>query len=236
MEAKRITSRKVSVTEITTGRFVKKSGFESSYVLTQLGRKLSRVRLLALIVDKYLKEGSNYGAITLDDGTQTIRCKVFVNVKILDGLTKGELVDVFGKLKEYNGEVYIMPEIIRKASSNTETLRLLELEEIYKNQKSLVAQMKALPTRDAKEFKAVLKDVDPEDIDAILEADCLTEKEVAVDTKAKILDIIKEADGIDYLKIIEKSGLGENEVDQIVQDLLEKRICFEPSPGMIKVL
>jgi len=238
METKRNTTKKVSITEIVSGKFVKKTGFESSYVLSNIGRKLSRVRVLALIVDKYIKDDSNYGAITLDDGTETVRCKVFVSVKIFDGLTKGDLVDVFGKLKEYNDEVYIMPEIIRKAESNAETLRLLELEQAHKYQKELMNKIKALQTRDASELKILLKDVKPEDIESMIESGCLdiVKPEVKLNDKDAILNIIRENNGIDYLSIIQKSGFDENVVDQIVQDFLEKRVCFEPSPGVIKVL
>ncbi|MDD5416721.1 MAG: OB-fold nucleic acid binding domain-containing protein [Candidatus Aenigmarchaeota archaeon] len=239
METRRMTSKKAAINEITKGKFIKKTGFESSYILTGLGRKLSRVRVLGLVVDKYVKEGSNYAAITLDDGTDTIRCKVFIITKIFDNVTKGDLIDVFGKLKEYNNEVYIMPEIISKADSNMETLRLLELEEAYKKHKESIEKIKQAPTRNANELKILFKDIiDPADIEAILESGCLDQviPEKKIDTKDVILSIIKENEGIDYLSIIEKSGLDENTVDQTVQELLENKTCFEPSPGVIKVL
>ena len=54
MEIKRITAKKASIGEIDNGTFVRKSGFESSYILTNLGRRLSRVNILGLIVDKFI--------------------------------------------------------------------------------------------------------------------------------------------------------------------------------------
>jgi hypothetical protein len=89
-----------------------------------------------------------------------------------------------------------------------------------------------------KELKILLKDVKPEDIDAMIESGCLdiVVPEVKLNEKDAILNIIKENNGIYYLSIIQKSGFDENVVDQIVQDFLEKRVCFEPSPGVIKVL
>ncbi len=110
MEIKRLTAQKAGIKEIINGKFVKKSGFESSYVLTNLGRRLSRVRVLGLVVDKFISPDEKYATVTLDDSTETLRCKAFVNVKIFDGLKNGELVDVFGKLREYQEEVYVMPE------------------------------------------------------------------------------------------------------------------------------
>jgi len=132
MEIKRLTAKKTSIREIISGKFVKKTGFESSYILTNLGRRLSRVRILGLIVDKFISADEKYATITLDDSTETIRGKAFVNVKIFDGFTNADLVDVFGKLREYNEEIYVMPEIIKKVGSNFETLRKLELEKILK--------------------------------------------------------------------------------------------------------
>ncbi len=243
MQTRRLTAKKASIAEICSGRFVKKTGFESSYILTSLGRRLSRVRVLGLVVDKYLKEDSNYGSITIDDGTQTLRCKVFVNTKLFDGINAGDLVDVFGKIKEYNEEIYVMPEIVNKVSANFETLRLLELEEVYKRQRQNIEKIKKLPTRDVEEMKKLLKgQTDADEIEDIVESGCLDEAkeekpaEKTDDSKNVVLKIIEESDGVDYMTIIEKSGLDENKVDQAVQELLENNVCCEPSPGVIKKL
>lgn len=138
METRRLTARKASLAEIVAGKYVKKTGFESSYILTNLGRRLTRVRVLGLIVDKYTSPDEKYATITLDDGKETIRCKSFINMKIFDGLTLGDLVDVFGKVKEYGGEIYIMPEMLKKAEPNVETLRMLELYKIFHEQKNKI--------------------------------------------------------------------------------------------------
>ena len=96
MQTRRLTAKKVSISEICSGKFIKKSGFESSYVLSNVGRMLSRVRVMGLIVDKFIREDSNYASITLDDGKQTIRCKVFVNTKIfLENQMKGSIQKEF---------------------------------------------------------------------------------------------------------------------------------------------
>lgn len=241
MLAKRMTAKKASIIEICNSKFIKKSGFESSYILTVLGRKLSRVRVLGLVVDKYLKDDGKYASVTLDDSTQTLRCKTFINVKIFDSINKGDLVDVFGKVKEYNGEIYLMPEIVKKVDPNFETLRLLELEDEYKHQKEAIEKIKKLGIKDINELKKSLKgQIEDDVIEGIVESGCLEEKikEVKIEkiltAKDKILNIIVESNGIDYLSIIEKSGLDENKVDQIIQELLESGVCGELSPGVIK--
>ena len=248
MEVKRLTAKKASITELINGRFIRRSGFESSYVLTNLGRRLSRVRVLGLIVDKFISPDERYSTITLDDSTETIRLKSFINVKIFDGFGSGDLVDIFGKLREYNGEIYIMPEIIKKLDSNFETLRLLELEEISKEQREKIKKIRELQkqTSDLNELKISVKEFMPlEDAEGILEAQEIIEtvaeeKTLTVsEIKNKILNFIESLDkgnGVDYQEIISKSGFLEKDVDFAIQDLLETGICYEPKPGRIKKL
>ena len=248
MEVKRLTAKKTSIGEITNGTFVKKEGFVSSYVLTNLGRKLSRVRVLGLIVDKFISPDERYATITLDDSTDTIRCKAFVNTKIFDGFGEGDLVNVFGKLREYNGEVYIIPEIIKNVDSNLETLRILELEKIFRKQRERIKKIKELKkqTSDLNELKTVVKKfMTLEDAEGILEAqeilESMTEEKVvsSAEIKSKILNLIENLDkgkGADYQEILIKSSLSENDVDFAIQDLLESGVCFEPKPGKIKKL
>ncbi len=248
MEARRLTAKKSSLKEVMNGRFVKKTGFESSYVLTNLGRKLTRVNILGLIVDKYISPDEKYATITIDDATDTMRCKSFVNVKIFDGLTQGELINVIGKLREYNGEIYVMPEIIRKVPANFETLRMLELVKIYKEQNEKIKKVQDLQrkTSDVNELKAVAKEfMSYEDVESITEAEELLEetteeKTIAVgETKGPVLNLIEDlddGDGVEYKDILEKSKLSENEIDMAIQELLESGICFEPKPGKIKKL
>ena len=244
MERQRITAKKTSIGEILNGKFVKKQGFESSYVLTNLGRRLSRVRLLGLIVDKFISPDEKYATVTLDDGTDTIRCKSFINTKIFDSMVTGDLVDVFGKLREYNQELYIMPEILRKVNSNFETLRLLELKKMELDQRKVIKRFIELQktVKDNDELRNVLKREFPtEDVEGIIEAQPQDEKEKTplVEVKSKILNLLislDRGDGADYNDILSQAGFSETDVDSAIQDLLESGICYEPKPGKIKKL
>jgi RPA family protein len=246
MEIRRLTAKKASIGEIVKGKFIKKSGFESSYVLTTLGRKLSRIRTLGLVVDKFTSPDDKYATITLDDSTDTIRCKVFVNTKMFDGYGQGDLVDVFGKIREYNGEIYIMPEIITSVDPNFETLRIAEIDSIFKEQRDRIRKIREVQkqTSDLAEIKAATKGMMPiEEVEGILEAqevmdDMVEEKTVtASDAKGKIMKVIEALDkgeGADYQDILAKSGLSEKDIDIAIQDLLESGMCYEPHPGRIR--
>ena len=247
MEKTRLTAKISSNKEIISGRFIRKTGFESSYALTNLGRRLSRVRIMGVVVDKFVSPDERYATATLDDSTETIRCKSFVNVKIINDLNNGDLVDVIGKIREYNGEIYVMPEIITKADSNSETLRMLELEKLAREQRQKIEKVRELKrkTSDANELKELAKQFMPmEDFEAIIEAEDLIEEEaeektvVASEVKSRIISLLDKTDGegAKYSEIIAKLGLPENEVDLAVQDLLESGVCFEPKAGRIKKL
>ena len=250
MESRRLTAKKVSVSEVVQGKFVKKTGFDSSYALTNLGRRLSRVRVLGLIVDKFKPAEGTWAAITLDDGSETIRAKAFRNEKIFDKVLPGDLVDVFGKTKEYNGEIYIAPEIVRKVEPNFETLRLLEIKKIHATQMEKVKKIFELKkqTADAAELKTLAKkfNLSAEDVDGILEtgeisAELSEEKKTDASDlmKTKVLELISAMDkgeGADYAELLKSAGAEEAIVDSAIQALLEEGILIEPKAGRLKKL
>lgn len=247
MESRRLTAQKANILELVKGKFVRKSGFESSYVLTQLGRKISRARICGLVVDKFISEDGNYATLTIDDGTETIRCKFFVNTKIIDSVAVGELIDAVGKLREYNNEIYVAPEIIKKVEPNFETLRLLELGKIWTEQKKIVDKVKELKKQsaDAVELKAIAKKAgfSLKAVEGVLEAEefasAASEEQSATanEAKTKILKLIEQldkGDGVEYQIILKQAGLPENIIDVTIQELLESGLCFEPRAGKIK--
>jgi len=128
IERKRLTAIKTDIKSIVDGKYIKAEGFESNYVITKNGLKISRARILATVMNKFVTEDDKYGFIVLDDETETIRAKVFKNTKILKDLEIGDLVDVVGKIKEYDDELYLAPEIIKKIQDpNFLILRKAEL-------------------------------------------------------------------------------------------------------------
>ena len=109
MPIKRMTAKKVRIYNIINGQWVKKEGMEPSYVQTTYGDQLSRVRVMGTIVSKFVAEDGNFASITVDDATDTIRAKTFKTVKPLDNAELGDIVDVIGKVREYNEEIYMIP-------------------------------------------------------------------------------------------------------------------------------
>ncbi len=238
MEMRRLTAKKAFIGEIITGKFVQGDSTKTPYVLTKNGRRISRVKISGNIIDMYKSETSEYSSIVIDDGTGTIRVKFFEGVD--EELNYGDFVDVFGKVKLSDGEMWINGEIVRKITDpNVEILRKLENIKIYLEQQIKARKVKEmLPnTTDINELFVLLREEIPKkDIEAIVEAEEKFKEEENTN-KSKILQLISEldfGDGADYMELMEKSGLPEEEFDSIIQELLESGHCFEPRPGKIK--
>lgn len=127
MPIKRNTALKVRISDLTSGKWVKNEGMVASYVETASGMQVSRARLLGTIVSVFMAEDGMFASVTLDDSTDTIRVKTFKTVKPLDGFKVGDMVDLIGKVREWNDEIYVMPEIMRKVGPEAELLRRLEV-------------------------------------------------------------------------------------------------------------
>ena len=128
MPLERLTAKKVRIADITNGEWVKKEGMEPSFILTNYKERISRARVLGTVVAKFMREDGNFGSITIDDGSDTIRAKTFKTVKPVEGIEIGNVIDIVGKIREYNGEVYVMPEVLlRVENPNLELLRALEI-------------------------------------------------------------------------------------------------------------
>ena len=242
VEKKRAVALKVNIAEIISGRWNQLEGL--NYLLTRTGRRLSRVRVLATVVAKFTSQDKKFASITLDDGTETIRAKAF-NSFIFDSVKIGDIIDFIGKLKQYNDELYIVPEILMPADANWELLRELEMKKGAREWDRKRAMIKAYQkqTSDLAELKNLAAEfgISAEEVESTVEAqefgdDVKLDKD---DVKQKVLEMITTCDhgeGCDYSELIERSGMDESALDETVQELLGEGSCFEPRPGKIKRL
>jgi RPA family protein len=110
LKRKRVTATRVSISDIVNGTF---QGDDQPRLITPEGLSLSRVALVGYVSDEpFLREG--FSSITVNDGTSAIRVKAWkADVVLLDGITQGTLVMVVGKVKEYEGQTYVVPEVVQ---------------------------------------------------------------------------------------------------------------------------
>jgi hypothetical protein len=219
--SERDTAFKVSIRDITEGRFSKsKSRWEPSYVLTPLDENVSRVRVMGTVVARFVSEDQKYASLTLDDGSDTIAVKAFRDsVGLLLGVKPGDIVDVVGKVKEYAGEKYINAESAwRVEDPNWELVRRLEL--LIKRRG---AGKKTLPPEKPVE-------VSREEVE-------VAEEVVKEEPKILLLNLIEELDegeGVKYVTLLKESGLSEEAMETTLNELMQDGEVYEPKIGRFK--
>ncbi|MDY6769882.1 MAG: OB-fold nucleic acid binding domain-containing protein, partial [Candidatus Nanohaloarchaea archaeon] len=82
------------------------------------------------VVDTFVNDDESYGAVTVDDGSGTIRGKFFQDVGMMEDIQEGDIVELIGKVKEYEGERYVNPELVVERSPTYELVRALELQQL----------------------------------------------------------------------------------------------------------
>lgn len=209
---KRHTAFKVWIKDILANKYVKQEGWDPNYVEIN-GEKISRVNVLATAVGKFMAEDGNYGALTLDDGTETIRVKAFgPDVSRVKPIEVGQLVRFIGKPKEYNEEVYLAPEVVRvEDDPNWILVRKAEL---------------SAPT----DKKVEVKEGGIGTVGS--------DKEEESPGK-KLVELIKSEDkgeGVEMFVLIEKCGMDEEDAKNLIAGLLKSGDLFEPKKGKLKLL
>lgn len=198
---KRSPAIKVRIADINQGAWKEK------FLELRTGEQVSRARIMGTVATKFISEDGNFANITLDDSTDTVRAKTWDNIKILEKVKIGDIVDLIGKARIYNEEIYIVPEIVRKIEDpNFELLRRLELIKKYG------------PFNSSAKQEGKTENTGEE-----------------MDLKKQILTLIDESkEGVSYIQILEKTKAPQAEVEHVINDLLGGGLCYEPSPGVIK--
>lgn len=119
---KRLVAYKTRISSILIGEFAKD---DSSAGFVKINDTIfSRVNIIANLV--YKSEDTYSGAI-IDDGSGKIPLRSFENKFIFANLDVGDAVLVIGKVREFDNERYILPEIAKKINIEWMNVRKLEL-------------------------------------------------------------------------------------------------------------
>jgi RPA family protein len=222
-ELSRGTAFKICIREVTEGNFSKsESRWEPGYLLTRQGERVSRVRVMGTVVSRYVGDDQKYASLTLDDGGDTIAVRAFRDdVERLMNVKPGDIVDVIGKVKEYEGEEYINMESVWKVEDpNWELVRRLEL--LIKGHR--LGGVKAPPV----EEKISPTPVDAQEVE---------EEVVGEDPKIVLLNLIEELDdgnGVKYITLLKEAGLEEEELEGVLRELMGEGDIYEPKIGRFK--
>ena len=166
------------------------------------------INLIAIILNK-----EKLGTITnflLDDGSGKIIFRSFEEKTVLNNLAVGQVVLIIGKIRIYNQEKYISPEIIKVVGPLWLKARSLELKNIVKSKPPLIKSEQTIKIK--------------------------KEDQKPLPTQ-KLIQIIQKLDGGEGVlieKLIKESPLKETE--QIIEKMIKNGDIFQNLPGKVKVL
>ena len=109
---------------------------DAKFLFLELGdKKIVRVNILANVVDKFVNDGEKkYASITVDDASGQIRLKAFgEEISILTNCTQGDTLQIIGNVREWNSELYVLPEIVKKVDPRWLLVRKLEIQNLRKD-------------------------------------------------------------------------------------------------------
>ncbi len=94
------------------------------------GMNIARTNIIANVIDKYIQEDEKkFASITLDDSSGQIKLKAFgEDIEKLKKFEQGDTILTIGLIREWNKEVYILPEILKKKEPEYLLLRKLEID------------------------------------------------------------------------------------------------------------
>ncbi len=212
---KRSTAKICSINELINGKFIKKEGWDPSYIITPYG-KIFRTNLLGVIVSK------NINDCVLDDGTGKIIVRSF-NKEITAEI--GDPVLVIGKPRVFNNETFVNSEIIRKIE-NTGWIAFRKRELVLRQKEEVIEEVKEY-VHESKE-QVITEEHYNNEKNKSLKKLSNTEKVI------KIINELDSGDGANIEDLISKLGI--TDVDRLIKNLTEEGEIFQIKPGKLKVM
>ena len=199
---KRQVAYKVRISDILNGTFTKDE-LSAGHVKIN-NNSVSRVNIIATIVFKS-EEPSSASAL-IDDGTGRILLRTFEKKGIFSSIDVGDIVLLIGKIRDFNNEKYIIPEILKKINDNKWIdLRAIEL-------KNNIVESR----------------INEEILDKVTEIINENEK---IYLLIKKLDYGEGAPTDEVISMSSDKG-----AEKIINKLMENGDIFEIKPGRLKVL
>lgn len=221
-QIERLPACRVWLSSINNGSYVKPTGEFTPHYVDVEGKKISRINLIATVAQKTETEDKSYASLTVDDSSAQIRIKTWrEDTRLIEPISVSDIILVIGKIREYQDELYIAPEIVKKVKTKWQILRNLELYKEYGKPKPL---------------SIVIRKQAPEEKNLNIEEEKITENQEQ--KRQKLLNKIEELDdgtGAEISAILSSSELKESEAEKILQSLLLEGEVFNISSSKVKL-
>lgn len=243
MRKMRPAAYKLKIEDLVRGQYVHSlEGAEPSHVLTPWGQRVTRARVMGTVVDKFVREDQSYATLRLDDGSETISIRAWrEGVPELDLFDIGSVIDVMGKVREFDGEVYLVPELIlRVEDPNWELVRELEITDTRREALEAGVRPRETPaaTLEPNRLRAGLTQPS-QTAGAILEEEESPLPDVPDDVKKRItlaLEKLDRGNGATPADISVELNLPNAQVEDALRVLLIGGDIFEPVAGRFKLM
>ena len=240
---------KVSIKEIEEGEYVEDQEQNPNYIIIKNDYKIFRINLIATLVYKEIR--GSISSILIDDGTAKIILRLFEENKISFDLEVGDVIQIIGKVRIYNQEKYIFPEIIKKVNPLWLKVRFIELqkslikemkEKKHSQEKSLITDKKAIEIKiETKSEKAKLEVVLEAQIESKNTSEEVVNEEIEENDPllpyqklTKLISQLDNGEGVLIEEVIEKSPLEKTE--ELLEKMIENGDIFQNMPGKVRVL
>lgn len=205
---KRHTAYKVWINALHSGEKTDATGI---FAIQYQSLQLVRVNIIGNVTDVFASQG--YGSLLLDDGSGSIRVKVWGDdMAVLDSVKVGDVALVIGRTSEFQGERYVRPEIVRIVTLDWALFRRLELVKLY-----------GAPNREEKVAVPI------EDTPSPIVEPSLAAREA-------ILSLIEKYETVDEATLLKECSLPKQKVLDALQDLLKEGEIFSPKKGFFQLV
>ncbi len=195
---------KITISDLLSGQYVTTGEAALNYLLTRTQQRIVRANVLGVLLDKEV-----IGTVTtlfLDDGSGTLRVRCFEEFKTLPLLAVGHAVLVIGRIREYNGEKYLSPDIVKAVDTKWLRVRALEL-----RQENGAVAIPVEPTASSEEST-----------------------QLPALRLLQLIRELDSGNGVLIDEVVEKSPLTGTEA--LLEKMIEGGEIFQNMPGKVKVL
>ena len=218
----RKTAYKLWINDILSSNFIREDDESRQNYVVFNRKQVSRVNIIGTVVQIVKNDEKQFGSLTIDDSSAEIRVKVWnESVELLNNVNISDTVLIIGKIRGYNEEIYIAPEIIKKVDVLWELERRLELMN---------------GSQDKAETSMQILDKKAEMITLITEEKI---QEHAEPIRGKIINLIEKydkEDGADIFDIMKESNLDASKFNQVVEELIKQGEIYQINPNKLKLL
>lgn len=235
----RFPAEKVSIQELEEGEYVEEKDQSPNYMLVGKNKKIFRINLIATLVHKELR--GSVTSILIDDGSGKIILRIFEENKDAFHLEVGDVVQVIGKIRIFNQEKYIFPEIIKKINPAWLKVRSLEVQP-DKKKKEKEENVQKITQKKNEDKKEIAKEIisskkaveDTNNFEVISEEIEENDPLLPFEKLSRLISELDKGEGVMIEELIEKSPLEKTE--ELVEKMLENGDIFQNMPGKVRLL